>query len=363
MKRLGLILLALTMIFSVFTLTACDGADAPTPATETPAAEAPAAEAPASEAPAADPGRPLRIGFAQIGSESDWRVGNTVSIQEAVAAEGWELLFVDANQQQAAQIAALRDFITQGVDYIGFAPVVETGWDQVMQEIKEAGIPVIMLDRNIEMDNRDDYYATWIGANFFNEGERAANWLVSYLEHTGRAGEEINIVELQGTVGSSPMLQRQAGFAEVIAGHPNLNISLSQTGNFETEMGKTVMESFLAQQGADIDVVFAHNDGMAIGAIQAIREFGLNPGEDIIIIGIDAVKLAFEAIIAGDMNATIECSPLLGPQFVEAIKALERGEVLPKITFSNWTDYDDFLYRIYPDRFSSARVHVDERVY
>ena len=338
MKRLGLYLLAFMMLFSLFALTAC-----------------------ADDGGGGD--GPLKVGFAQIGSESDWRVGNTVSIQTAVEAEGWELIFVDANQQQAAQIAALRDFITQGVDYIGFAPVVETGWDQVMQEIKDAGIPVVMLDRNIEMPNRDDFYATWIGANFIDEGKRAAGWLVSYLEHTGRAGEPINIVELQGTVGSSPMLHRQQGFAEVMAGQPSWNMLASQTGNFETEMGKTVMESFLAQFGADIDVVFAHNDGMAIGAIQAIREYGLNPGVDILIIGIDAVKLAFEAIIAGDMNATIECSPLLGPQFVQAIKALQRGETLPKITYSNWTDYDDFLFEIYPDRFSSARAHVNERVY
>ena len=338
MKKLGLYLLAIMMLFSLFALTACgdDGGK--------------------------DDG-PLKIGFAQIGSESDWRVGNTVSIQEAVAAEGWDIIFVDANQQQPVQIAALRDFITQGVDYIGFAPVVETGWDQVMQEIKDAGIPVVMLDRNIEMPNRDDFYETWIGANFVDEGIRAAGWLISYLEHTGQAGNPINVVELQGTVGSSPMLHRQQGFADTIAAHPNITISASQSGNFETDGGKQIMESFLAQQGNDIDVVFAHNDNMAIGAIQAIREYGLDPGVDIIIIGIDAIKLAFEAIIAGDMNATIECSPLLGPQFVEAIKALERGETLPKITYSNWTDFDDFLYEIYPDRFSSARAHVNERVY
>ena len=310
-----------------------------------------------------DPDRPLKIGFAQIGSESDWRVGNTVSIREAVAAEGWELIFVDANQMQENQIAALRDFITQGVDYIGFAPVVETGWDAVMQEIKDAGIPVVMLDRNIDMPNRDDFYATWIGANFVDEGERAAKWLVSYLEHAGRAGDDINVVELQGTVGSSPAIDRQTGFNNIISQHSNINISLSQTGDFTTELGKTVMESFLQQQGNDIDVVFAHNDGMAIGAIQAIREFGLNPGEDIIIIGIDAVKLAFEAIIDGDMNATIECSPLLGPQFVQAIKDLRAGKTLPKITWSNWTDYDDMLYKIYPDRFSSVRENVGSRVY
>ena len=355
MKKAVSAVSALLVLALMFALAACGGGGGD--------AVAGAGGAAGGGAAAANGERPLRVGFAQIGSESDWRVGNTVSVRTAVEEAGWELIFVDANQMQENQIAALRDFITQGVDYIGFAPVVETGWDAVMQEIREAGIPVIMLDRNIDMPNRYDYFTTWIGANFVHEGERAAQWLVSYLEHTGRAGENINVVELQGTVGSSPAIDRQTGFANVIANHPNINISLSQTGDFTTELGKTVMESFLQQQGNDIDVVFAHNDGMAIGAIQAIREFGLNPGEDIIVIGIDAVKLAFEAIIAGDMNATIECSPLLGPQFVDAIRALERGEQLPSVTWSNWTDFDDFLYQVYPDRFSSVRAYVDTRVY
>lgn len=312
------------------------------------------------------PERTITVGFAQIGSESDWRVGSTNSILSAVEEAGFEMHFVDANQVQERQISALRDFITMGVDYIGFSPVVETGWDLVMQEIRDAGIPVIMLDRNIEMPNRDDYYVTWIGANFVREGERAAEWLIDYLEHIGRSGDDINIVELQGTVGSSPAIDRKTGFENVIANHPNLTISQSQTGDFTTELGKEVMEGFLIRAQADgvpIDVVYAHNDGMAIGAIQAIREAGLNPGVDIIIIGVDAVKLAFEAIIAGDMNATIECSPLLGPQFVETIQALERGETVPKIIYSNYNDYDDVLYQIFPDRFLSVREHVDSRVY
>jgi len=308
----------------------------------------------------------LVIGFAQIGSESDWRVGSTNSIIAAVEDAGHELIFVDGHQMQENQIAALRDFITRGVDYIGFSPVVETGWDEVMREIRDAGIPVIMLDRNIEMPNRYDYYETWIGANFVEEGQRAAEWLIDYLEHAGRAGEDINIVELQGTVGSSPAMDRQRGFAEVIADHPNLNISLSETGDFTTELGKTVMETFLARAAADgtpIDVLFAHNDGMAIGAIEAIREAGLNPGEDIIIIGVDAVLLAFEAIIRGEMNVTVECSPLLGPQFVEAIEALERGENIPQVTFSLYNVYDETLFEVFPEKYRSAGAHVHERVY
>jgi len=340
MKKLISIFVVVIMVFS---LAACGGG---------------------ASAPAAD--RQLKVGFAQIGSESDWRVGSTNSIRQACEEAGYELLFVDANQQQNLQVQALRDFITQGVDYIGFSPVVETGWDQVMKEIKDAGIPVIMLDRNIDMPNRDDFYESWIGANFVHEGERAATWLIEYLEHIGRADENINIVELQGTVGSSPAIDRKTGFENIINGKSNFTISQSQTGDFTTELGKEVMESFLTRAQADgvkIDVLFAHNDGMALGAIQAIREAGLKPGDDIIVIGIDAVKLAFEAIVAGDQNVTIECSPLLGPQFVESIQALERGETLPKIIYSNYDDYDETLYAVFPDKYLKASDYVDSRVY
>ncbi|MCL2010791.1 MAG: ABC transporter substrate-binding protein [Synergistaceae bacterium] len=310
--------------------------------------------------------RRIVVGFAQIGSESDWRVGSTNSVRQACADAGFELIFVDANQMQENQLSALRDFITRGVDYIGFSPVVMTGWDQIMMEIKDAGIPVIMLDRNIDMPNHTDYYATWIGSNFVEEGEKSALWLLDYLGIHGRWGEEINIVELQGTVGSSPAIDRKTGFENIIKDHPNLKITQSQTGDFTTELGKTVMESFLRRaqsDGVKIDVLYAHNDGMAIGAIQAIKEAGLVPGKDIIIIGVDAVKLAFEAILAGEMNVTVECSPLLGPQFVQAIKDIEAGETLDKITFSIEHVYDETLSKLMPHRYLSAEEHYPSRVY
>ena len=306
------------------------------------------------------------VGFAQIGSESDWRVGSTNSVRQACADAGFELIFVDANQMQENQLSALRDFITRGVDYIGFSPVVMTGWDQIMREIKDAGIPVIMLDRNIDMPNHTDYYATWIGSNFIEEGEKSAKWLLDYLEHTGRAKDNINIVELQGTVGSSPAIDRKTGFENIVKDHPNLKITQSQTGDFTTELGKTVMESFLRKaqsDGVKIDVLYAHNDGMAIGAIQAIKEAGLVPGKDIIIIGVDAVKLAFEAILAGEMNVTVECSPLLGPQFVQAIKDIEAGKTLDKITFSIEYVYDETLSKVFPDKYLSAEENYPSRVY
>jgi len=313
-----------------------------------------------------DPNRPLTVGFSQIGSESDWRVGNTESVRNAIAGAGWELVFDDANQQQENQIRALRDFITQGVDYIVFGPIVETGWDSVLQEVKDAGIPLVMIDRTIDMPNQEDYYVTWITNNFEHEGIAAGNWLIDYLTHVGRIDEEINIVELQGTVGSGPQIQRLAGFHATVGTKPNLQIRQSETGNFETELGKTVMEAFLtkaAADGYDIDVVYAHNDGMALGAIQAIREAGLNPGEDIIIIGIDAVKLAFEAILAGDMNVTVECSPLMGPTVVEVIQQHVAGGTPPKTIFNNVRVFDETLYAVFPDKYLKAADDLANRVY
>jgi len=308
---------------------------------------------------------PLKVGFSQIGSESDWRVGNTVSVSEAIEGAGWELLFNDANQQQENQIKALRDFITQGVDYIVFGPIVETGWDAVLQEVKDAGIPMIMIDRTINMPNQEDFYVSWITNNFEEEGVAAAEWLLAYLEHEGRKGDDINIVELQGTVGSGPQIYRMQGFHDTLAPFPNLAITQSETGNFETELGKTVMEAFLTKAAADgtpIDVVFAHNDGMALGAIQAIREAGLNPGVDIIIVGIDAVKLAFEAIIAGDMNATVECSPLLGPLVVQVINDHLAGRTPAKTIINPRSTFDESL-SAFDNRFTPASSDVNNRVY
>jgi simple sugar transport system substrate-binding protein len=279
------------------------------------------------------------VGFAQIGAESDWRVANTKSIQDACAAAGIELRFVDGQQKQENQIKALRDFITQGVDVIGFSPVVESGWNEVIEEINEAEIPLILSDRTTDIKGTD-YYATWMGSNFIEEGEKAGNWLVAYLEKQGRGKDQINIVELQGTVGSGPAIDRKKGFENVVAKHPNLKITQSQTGDFTRDLGRTVMESFL-KKGEKIDVLYAHNDDMALGAIQAIKDAGLKPGKDVVIVGVDAVKGAFEAIVAGEMNCTVECSPLLGPQFVEAVQKLVAGETLPKITYSIEYVYDE----------------------
>lgn len=270
----------------------------------------------------------ITVGFSQLGAESDWRVASTASIKSACEEAGFELIFSDAQQKQENQIKALRSFITQKVDVIAFSPVVESGWDEVLQEIKDAKIPLILVDR--ATDNPDDsMYVTFMGSNFIDEGEKAGQWLVDYLTEKGRIGDEINVVELQGTVGSAPANDRKTGFETIIKEYANIQITKSQTGDFTRSLGKEVMESFL-KSGDRIDVLYAHNDDMALGAIQAIKDAGLKPGEDIIVIGVDAVKGAFEAMAAGEMNVSVECNPLLGPQLVDAVNKLMAGESLPK---------------------------------
>ena len=270
--------------------------------------------------------KPLVLGFSQIGAESEWRTANTRSVQEAAKEAGINLRFSDAQQKQENQIKALRSFIAQRVDVIAFSPVVETGWETVLREAKDAKIPVILTDRAVEVSD-DSLYLSLIGSDFVEEGRRAGRWL---LEHTKDTPGDINIVELQGTVGSAPANDRKKGFAEIITPEPRYKIIRSQTGDFTRAKGKEVMEAFLKAEGKRINVLFAHNDDMAIGAIQAIEEAGLKPGTDITIISIDGVKGAFEAMIAGKLNVTVECSPLLGPQLMTAVKDVAAGKPIPK---------------------------------
>ncbi len=283
------------------------------------------------------PGAPGKIvlGFSQIGAESEWRTANTTSVQSAAAEAGIELKFSDAQQKQENQIKALRSFIAQRVDVIAFSPVVETGWETVLREAKAANIPVILTDRAVEVTD-DSLYLSLIGSDFVEEGRKAGRWLVEFYA-TGPGKEtkgDVNIVELQGTVGSAPANDRKKGFAEVIAADPRFKIIRSQTGDFTRAKGKEVMEAFLKAQGTDpskkINVLYAHNDDMAIGAIQAIEEAGFKPGTDITIISIDGVKGAFEAMIAGKLNVTVECSPLLGAQLMSAVKDVAAGKQIPK---------------------------------
>ncbi len=270
------------------------------------------------------------VGFSQIGSESEWRTANTASVQNAFKEDpSFELVYADAQQKQENQIKALRSFIARKVDVILFTALVETGYGPVLEEAKKAKIPVIMIDRDVQEKDRH-LRMTIMGSDFVKEGEKAGMWLAEYLKKKGidDGTKPVNIVELQGTTGSAPAIDRKKGFETVLAKHPNWKLTRSQTGNFTSSEGKAVMEAFL-KADKNIQVLYAHNDQMALGAIQAIKEAGLAPGKDIVIVGVDAVKGAFEAMVKGEMNASIECSPLLGPQAVQAVKDLRAGKKLP----------------------------------
>ncbi|MEX0405974.1 galactofuranose ABC transporter, galactofuranose-binding protein YtfQ [Aquibium sp. LZ166] len=265
------------------------------------------------------------IGFSQIGSESGWRAAETTLTRQQAEERGIDLKFADAQQKQENQIKALRSFIAQGVDAILLAPVVATGWDSVLEEAKEAEIPVVLLDRMV--DSSKDLYLTAVGSDLVHEGAVAGQWLVDTV-----AGKPCNVVELQGTTGSSPAIDRKTGFENAIKGHDNIKITRSQTGDFTRTKGKEVMESFLKAEGGggDICALYAHNDDMAVGAIQAIKEAGLKPGEDILVVSIDAVPDIFKAMAAGEANATVELTPnMAGPAF-DALAAYMKDGTMPE---------------------------------
>jgi galactofuranose transport system substrate-binding protein len=266
------------------------------------------------------------LGFSQIGAESEWRTANSESIKSAAKESGIDLKFADAQQKQENQIKALRSFIAQKVDVIAFSPVVETGFETVLREAKAAKIPVILTDRAVSAKD-DSLWVTFMGSDFLEEGRKAGRWLTENMK--GKSGE-VNIVELQGTVGSAPAIDRKKGFEEIIKADPKFKIIRSQTGDFTRAKGKEVMEAFLKADAGKINVLYAHNDDMAIGAIQAIEEAGLKPGKDIVIVSVDGVKGAFEAMMAGKLNVTVECSPLLGPQLMKAVKDVVAGKPVPK---------------------------------
>ncbi|AOZ93785.1 ABC transporter substrate-binding protein [Paenibacillus crassostreae] len=267
------------------------------------------------------------FGFSQVGAESGWRTANTTSIQESAKEAGFDLKFSDAQQKQENQIKAIRSFIQQKVDVIGFSPVVESGWDTVLKEAKDAGIPVILTDRSVDSTDTS-LYVTFLGSDFVLEGEKAGEWLVDQYKDTT---EQVNIVELQGTTGSAPAIDRKEGFEKIIKDHDNLKIIASQTGDFTRAKGKEVMQAFL-KSNKDIDVLYAHNDDMALGAIQAIEAAGLKPGEDIKIITVDGIKDGFQAASEGKINFIVECNPLFGPQLMDTIKDVLAGKEVPKRT-------------------------------
>ena len=279
-------------------------------------------------------GDKITLGFSQVGAESGWRTANTKSIQESAAAAGIELKFSDAQGKQENQIKAIRSFIAQRVDVIAFSPVVESGWDTVLKEAKDADIPVILTDRAVDSQDTS-LYKTFIGSDFVLEGKKAGEWLVK--EYEGKS-DPVNIVELQGSPGAAPANDRKAGFAEVIKADPKFKVIASQTGQFTRTDGKEVMEAFVKTY-PDIDVLYAHNDDMGLGAIEAIEAAGKKPGTDIKIITVDAVKDGMTALAGGKINYIVECSPLLGPQLMDLAKKVKAGEQVPNRVLTEETTF------------------------
>ena len=310
-------------------------------------------------APLATPGRttaapqtkPLKtyqdliVGYAQLGAESEWRSANTASVKETAEALGVELKFSDAQQKQENQITAIRSLIAQRVDVIGVAPLTETGWDEVFKEAKDAGIPIILVDRRADVP--EDLYATLMGSDFLEEGRNAARIM------TKLTNGEASIVELVGTIDSAPANDRYKGFREILQDYPGMKIIDSRSGDFTIAQGREVMEAFLKTHGRSITALYAHNDDMALGAIKAIEAYGLKPGVDIKIVSVDAARGAFEAMIAGKLNATVECNPLLGPKFLDLALKVANGETVPK-----WVPSEEGVF--FPD---SAKEILPTRKY
>jgi len=268
-------------------------------------------------------GSGLTTGFAQVGTESAWRAAFTEATLAEAQARGINLLFADGQNNQETQIAALRSFVQQGVDAIILAPVVETGWDQVLQEVQAASIPLVIVDRNVTAD--PSLYFTRVASDFVHEGRLAAAWLAQ-----ATAGN-CQIIELEGSIGSSAARDRQIGFGEVIALFPNMQILISQTGEFTREGGYAVMDGILASEDmSQFCAVWSHNDDMAIGAAQAMKDHGIDPGNDLLIVSVDAIPDIFLAMMNGDTNATVELSPYMAAPAFDAIVAYLAGQEVPR---------------------------------
>ena len=281
------------------------------------------------------------VGVSQVGAESDWRIAQTNSIKESLTAEnGFYMIFDNAQQKQENQIKAIRNFILQEVDYIVLDPIVMSGWDNVLQNAKEAEIPVILVDRDVEVDD-DSLYVTSVVTDMVAEGRNAGYWLEDYLEKQGREDEDIQIVMLLGTEGASAQIGRTKGFTEIAGQHENWKILEQLDGDFTQAKGRESMETLLKKYD-DIDVVISENDNMTFGAIDAIQDAGRScgPGGDMIMISFDAVRAALEAMQAGEINADFECNPLQGPKLAETIKRLENGEEVEKVQYIEETYFD-----------------------
>jgi simple sugar transport system substrate-binding protein len=287
----------------------------------------------------------LVVGFSQVGAESGWRTANTTDIQAAFKEAGIELKFSDAQQKQENQIKAIRSYIQQQVDIIAFSPVVESGWDAVLNEAKAAGIPVVLTDRAVDSAD-DSLYASFLGSDFVEEGKKAGEWVVEEYADA----DDVKIVQLEGTTGAAPAIDRAEGFADVIGADDKFEIVASQTGDFTRAGGKQVTEALL-KSNPDVDLIYAHNDDMGLGAIEAIEAAGMTPGEDIKIVTVDAVKDGMQALADGKINFIVECSPLLGEQLVDIVKQINEGETPEKRIITEETTFtQEQAVEALPDR-------------
>lgn len=294
----------------------------------------------------------VKVGFCQVGSESGWREAHTNSMKEIFTEENfYSLDFVNGEGDQAKQIEAIRKFISEGVNVIVLDPVVEEGWDEVLNEAKNAGIPVIIVDRMIKTDD-ESLYECWVGSDFKAEGINAIEWLTDYMKAQGRENDNVKVVMLQGTLGASAEVGRTEGIREGISALSNYEIVYEGNGDFTKDKGKTAMEEYL-KTNTDFDVLISQNDDMTFGAIEALKEAGLNPGTDVVVISFDGVKDAFQAMVDGEINAEIECNPLQGPLVAELVQKILANEDIEKVQYMYESVYDS----------SVAANEIGNRVY
>ena len=268
-------------------------------------------------------GKKMRVGFSQTETDGPWRIAETKSMQDEAAKRGHELVFTNARGDTATQVSNLEDLIAQRVDAIFLAPREAKGFEGPLAQARQAGIPVFLIDREIEGGKAGEDYVTFIGSNFIEEGRRAGEWLAK--QTNGKAG----IIELLGTAGSSVANDRHQGFVDAIKAFPDMRIVAAQDGNFTRAQGQKVMESLIQAHGKAITAVYTHNDEMALGAIQALKSANMNPGKDVLVVSVDGQKSALEAIVRGEMNATVECNPRFGPIAFDTLEKLKRGEKIP----------------------------------
>lgn len=286
----------------------------------------------------------ITVGFSQVGAESDWRTANSESMKSTFSKEnGYDLIFDDAQQKQENQITAIRNFIQQEVDYILLAPVTETGWDTVLQEAKDADIPVIIIDRMVDVSD-DSLYTTWVGTDALLEGRKASEWLNAYAEGKGIKAADLNIVDIQGTIGSTAQIGRTQGLEEGVDKY-GWNLLAQQTGEFTQAKGQEVTESLLKQYD-NINVVYCENDNEAFGAIDAIEAAGKKVGGDIangeiMVMSFDTTKAGLTDTLDGKITCDVECNPLHGPRAEELIKKMEAGEDVEKL---NYVDEEIFAH-------------------